>query len=107
MRVLIILLAVGLVLIGIFPFRRDLRSGYLQVRETVKREFRDVMPGSGKSGKKAGDPALASTVDRGSPRAALKSPNEPSMAKKPAAKKPSLDRLSEDDRASLEELLNR
>ena len=105
MRVIIILMAAGLVLIGIFPFRRDLRSGFEHARAAIKREMHSVLPGGSSSGSRSGSRVTetAGSSERGSARAAMKSPSEASKG----AKKPKLDHLSEDDRASLDELLNR
>lgn len=127
MRFLIIVFAVAMVAIGMYPFRREFRAQFQQVRAVVRRELGDYLP-NGARGDRAAEargslhrpqPAGRGDADRevaeerrpgdrSRGRAAAPfagRPESPAVERAEPAK--SLDRLSEDDRRALDQLLNR
>ncbi len=107
MRVIIILMAAGLVLIGIFPFRRDLRSGFEHARAASKTcEMRSVLPESSSEAGPAAESRRPQAPRRGGLQGQRRSLRPRPLCQR-GCQKAKVDHLSEDDRASLDELLNR
>ena len=123
MRFLIIVFALAIVCIGLYPFRREFRAQFQEVRAIVRRELGEYTPNGGRAAESRGSLSRPAggrgdqerkaaeerrTADRSRPRQGSAGASE---APEPESDHPapgkSLDRLSEDDRRALDRLLNR
>lgn len=118
MRIIIIGFALAMVIIGIYPFRREFRTQFREVRAFVRRELGDYSSSLNAKGPGGSQDARAamrrSESEEGDVRdrdgAARRSRSSASGVSRESGQgdpAKNLDRLSEDDRRALDKLLNR